>query len=258
MHVVFVHGIGEQGPSDYDAFGQALTSHTRNRAPNRLIDSFRVAYWADVLQPDEDRLKTVLGRRTALQEFMIGSLGDVVAYGGRDRYEAIRGAVLKTFLAVPPNEPVAVVAHSLGTVIASDAIYDIQKGLLDAKTLEQLQNRNFSINLFVTMGCPIALYGLRYGFEALSSPIRVPCWVNVRYPQDVVGFPLRSVNDAYRAAVTEDVLLEPGGLSNWWGSLKRRILGNMPLIGIESHSWYLSDQRVTKLIFDHAERRVPV
>jgi hypothetical protein len=98
------------------------------------------------------------------------------------------------------------------------------------------------------MGSPIALYGLRYGLANFVKPIRPELWVNFFYPQDLIAFPLKSLNAAYASAVSEDVHLSPGGGSNILSDMARRLMAVLPLVGIASHSWYFSDRRVIKKI----------
>ena len=77
------------------------------------------------------------------------------------------------------------------------------------------------------MGSPIALWSLRY--QEFGEPIRLPLaalarhhpglkasWVNLYDADDVIGYPLRSLNEAYRDAVTEDRPVDVGSIFTRW------------------------------------------
>jgi hypothetical protein len=87
------------------------------------------------------------------------------------------------------------------------------------------------------MGSPLALFGLRYGLENFTKPVRPQVWLNFYYRQDVAALALKPLNSAYAEAVTEDICLSPDGV-------KHRLVAMVPGLGIKSHSWYFTDQRV--------------
>ena len=115
--------------------------------------------------------------------------------------------------------PLTFITHSLGTVIASDFIYDRSKERR-LKSLEGFHERFYLENIF-TIGSPLALFSLRYnGPEAFQNPIHVESsfgrWLNIYDGDDPVGMPLRPLNDAYKSAVSRDIKVESGiyGLSH--------------------------------------------
>jgi hypothetical protein len=108
---------------------------------------------------------------------------------------------------------VTFIAHSLGTVISSDYVWD------RTKARRRTRRRGFHERLafanFFTVGSPLALYSLRYGGpEAFNKPVRVEIprgrWVNLYDRDDPVGMPLKPLNAAYRRAVWKDVHVESG------------------------------------------------
>lgn len=250
-YVIFVHGIGEQTQEDYNDFGarleEAVNKETIVPGPPRYWIPFRwkLAYWADVVQPDEENLKGIVNRRGLLYDFLIGSFGDLIAYSKLpyppDRYSAIQYRFREAVwgmanLAKQLNDSNArlhVIGHSLGSVIASDGLYN----MIRAKEIPDW----LTFTSFFTMGSPLALYGLRYGRDNFTKPIRPPLWLNFYYPQDPVAFPLKKLNSAYNEAVTEDICLPPD-------SLKHRLVALLPGAKLTSHSWYFTDQRVVREI----------
>jgi hypothetical protein len=260
QYIVFVHGMGEQLPGSYNTFGERLRiayeSALKKTEKPRLTSSnafeWEEAYWADITQPDQQVMKSMVGMKGKLREFSIGSIGDVVAYSKLayppDKYGEIqkRFAVTinklsdKAYKNSDTQASLTVIAHSLGSVIASDGIYD----LISKNAFPQ----NLKLDNFFTMGSPIALYGLRYGLENFSKPVRPKLWVNFYYPQDLIAFPLKILNSAYASAVDEDKSLSPSGGAGFFSGCLRQFTAMLPLVGIASHSWYFTDTRVIKKI----------
>lgn len=121
------------------------------------------------------------------------------------------------------KEPVTLISHSLGTVIASDFVWDRQ----DKKDFG-----NFQLGNFFTMGSPIALFALRWGAELFNKPIRIDapgCWINILDKDDPIAYPLKGLNKEYNAAVKEDKEVDAG------------------LVGI-SHVKYWKNKDVHKII----------
>ena len=259
-YVLFVHGVGEQTPEPPTELWERIrraceAALARRGAPRPGADALRFdyVYWADVTQPDQEDLKRRLGVRTRLRKFLVGSMGDVVAYSKLsyppDKYgevqrrfaESIRRASRAVEQAGVPWAHVTIIAHSLGTVIASDGLYDLMRtGAFPA---------NLRLTNVFTLGSPIALFGLRYGLENFTKPIRPSVWVNFSYPQDLIGYPLKTLNDAYASAVTEDVLLLPSESARAAWSAVRMFAARLPGAGpVLAHSWYFTDPRVFRRI----------
>ena len=128
--------------------------------------------------------------------------------------------------------------HSLGTIIASNYLYDLQadpvkhlisddvRALIHDNPLEQ----GHTLSLFYTLGSPIALWSLRY--REFGRPVTVPSphlsqyhaeiegeWVNYYDQDDVVGFPLKSLNAHYAQVVTRDAPVNVGSVIQSWNPL---------------------------------------
>jgi hypothetical protein len=258
-YIVFVHGIGEQQPNSYIAFGERLRGAYEYILKNNgklkpTLESFQweEAYWADITQPDQQEMKSKTGMQGKLRQFSIGSIGDVIAYSKLpyppDKYGEIQKRFADTINKLSQSAyknsdkqaSLTIIAHSLGSVIASDGIYD----LTSTKRLPQ----NLTLDNLFTMGSPIALYGLRYGLSNFTRPVHPKLWINFYYPQDLIAFPLKSLNTAYASAVTEDNALTPGGGTGFVSGLIRQFQAMLPLVGVASHSWYFTDTRVINRI----------
>lgn len=242
--VAIVHGIGKT-PAD---FAEGMMEDLRGRFssegadPNDLV--MKPVYWSPVLQGLEDELS----RRTkaggpqgygALRNFMISFAGDAIAYQPapqeRDIYEKIHQVVAQTLHALAeeagPTAPLCVIAHSLGTIVASNYFYDLQThprrkiiaNPVEAVIGETPLDWGETLSLFYTLGSPIALWSLRY--TNFGSPLTVPApyldhhwrglggeWINYYDKNDVIGYPLKSVNADYAAAVKEDRVISVGNI----------------------------------------------
>ena len=184
-------------------------------------------------------------RYKSLRRFLIDFAADAIAYqpapSDRTTYDAVHrevaGRLARLAERAGPRAPLCVIAHSLGTVIASNYLYDLMKrehsfmcpsvrAILNGTALE----RGETFALFVTMGSPIALWSLR--FPRFGEPVRLPTaeltrhhpsveatWINVYDPDDVIGYPLRALNSSYLAAVTEDRPVDVGSIFTRWNPL---------------------------------------
>lgn len=247
--VAVVHGIGMQGP-DFAArfqkklnrqFAQELGREVQDPAGEILI---KPVYWAPALQNLQDELWRRLkkgGKHIKLRKFLIDFAADAFAYQPipKDRTvydsihaifaEALRGLAAE----VGGKAPLCVIAHSLGSVIASNYFYDLQKGadMVSEPVREQIGDtpleRGETLSHFYTLGSPIAMWSLRY--TDFGVPIAVPSpklseyhprlegeWVNFYDEDDVCGFPLKTLNRQYGERVKADVTVNVGGLLISW------------------------------------------
>ncbi len=105
-------------------------------------------------------------------------VGDIVAYqvtpNSRVVYDAVHDRVdqgLRRLAEKAPDAPLCVIAHSLGSVIASDHFYDLHKGRVLEPAATPLE-RGETLTFLYTLGSPIALWMERYG--DFSEPVQHP------------------------------------------------------------------------------------
>lgn len=265
--IAFIHGIGRTRPGYSAGMQRALKRRfaacVRNEMPaargrtgrNSRLDPctqivFEEVNWSAALQHRENRLwqrlKAADGMHYAkLRRFLVDFAADAIAYqpavSDRTAYDAVHRQVAATLARLAeragPRAPLCIIAHSLGTVIATNYIYDLVKrhdsfmgrsvsAVINGTPLE----RGETVALLYTMGSPIALWSLRY--PRFGEPVRLPTaslarhhpslqakWINLYDPDDVVGYPLRPLNAAYRAAVTEDRPVGVGWFLTSWNPL---------------------------------------
>jgi hypothetical protein len=252
--VAVVHGIGKQKPDFADELVVKLTERFAERLPGKVPDPaqqivIEPIYWAPVMQEEEELLWKRLNREgnldfIKLRQFMVEFGADALAYQPLPReraiYEAVHSVVARGFKNLVektgPTAPLCVIAHSLGTVIASNYLYDLQKGFDFLPVGVQEHHGQTPLEMgetlafFYTLGSPIALWSLRY--TDFGVPITVPSpdlskhhpdltgeWVNFYDADDVIGFPLRPLNEAYRKVVKKDVPVNVGSFLVSWSPL---------------------------------------
>jgi hypothetical protein len=222
--LVFVHGMGGGDPrEDYERLWSGIASAWVERAGTDRADfdarfaKVEIA-WGSVTAGAKDALHDLafekafagLGRLVMLRPlraFMTKFLGDVVAYV-TDEDNLIRSSFFASLDAgIRDAERYSIVAHSLGSAIAHDFLFDLMCKDRLFRPLEQpapehverLQTRFFGL---FTMGSPVGLFMLRKSV-AFSTPtpfaeLRLPLragqrWLNFWDAQDVIAYPLEDV-----------------------------------------------------------------
>lgn len=198
-------------------------------------------------------------RYPVLRWMVVQLVGDAVAYkpAGTDStvYENVHAEVARVHRRLAEqagaDAPLCVIAHSLGSVIMSDYLYDLQARVnndghaplptpVDDRLAGTAMERGETLAFFYTLGSPLALWTV--GYPGFGVPLTVPApelsrhhprikgeWVNMFDPDDVIAYPLQGLSDSYQKLVRdEEVSLRP-----WWA-------GMTPL----SHVWYWNDSRV--------------
>jgi hypothetical protein len=167
-------------------------------------------------------------------------IGDAIAYQitPRDRrlYDQVHAVMARTLSGLAteagPDAPMCVIAHSLGTVIASDYFYDLEvdggvygrapeaKPLVAASVRQEIGDtpleRGETLAFLYTLGSPLALWTLRFSSPELDRPLVVPHphfasdhpqlggWVNIYDPDDVVASALSQLSKDYASAVRDE------------------------------------------------------
>ena len=243
--VLLVHGIGIQGPDWAEGIIRALRDAVAQALPRVLgpaappVDAaveFEPAYWEEILREREQTLERLLesarGATGSIggllrqlvwwlqhreSRFIADYLGDIIGYlhqeARKDIQQELCGALERMSRRLPGSEkrPLTVVAHSLGTVISSEYVWDRAKARGAAAGFDDA----WRFDNFFTIGSPLALFSLRFGGpEAFGHPVALEHprgrWVNLFDANDPVGMPLRPLNEAYARAVLEDVPVESG------------------------------------------------
>ena len=242
--VAIIHGIGKTPPDFADKMIQDLRARFGGHGADTHDLVLKPVYWSPLMQGVEDELTRRVKQGGpqgygSLREFMISFAGDAIAYQPapreRDVYNKIHQVVAHSLRSLAeeagPAAPLCVISHSLGTIIASNFFYDLQthpvrKVIADsviASMGDSPLDRGETLSLFYTLGSPIALWSLRY--TDFGSPLSVPAptlekrypglggeWINYFDKNDVIAYPLKTVNGAYATAVKEDRMVSVGNI----------------------------------------------
>ncbi|MUT68686.1 chemotaxis protein [Paenibacillus sp. NEAU-GSW1] len=252
LAVIVIHGLGAQEQNFADRFIERLkkryTKVTGESDPGRHL-VFKPIYWAKLLEDKEDELQRKMFQPSAvrykwLREIVIHYLADAVAYQPLENhnniYKEVNGTISRALNALSAqiggDAPLCVISHSLGTVIASNFFYDLQY----SSACERVDSthsgstspleRGETLSLFYSCGTTLPLWSLRYsGFD---RPIHVPTeqmkvdapnvtgeWINFYDKDDILGYPLKPIHEAYEKAVREDIRVNVGGWLTGWTPL---------------------------------------
>lgn len=252
--VAIIHGIGtaegdfanENNPKKFaGGIAERLKSRFSELMKEKIEDveaklDIKVVYWAPVLQDLENELEKrlefdKLSNPLQGRDFICHSLADSIGYqitpSHRDIYDQVHSTFAATLQKLAENggekAPLCVIGHSFGSVIASNYIWDLQHGKANIKIGESPLEKGETLSLFYTLGSQIALWGLRY--KDFGTPVTIPSpqlkehypnlqgeWINFYDRDDILGYPLKKMNDQYIRAVTADVEVNVGSpLTNW-------------------------------------------
>ncbi len=245
---IIVHGIGTPKPGYAAGLIKGLKKRFNGRIRKILKTGddysseliIKEIVWDDILAVSQNKLAGILKKGFAAQkvgavrslfktifflpskfmlrlrtDFAAESVSDIIGYDNDEAYEKIHECLLNetnsladTPAQVGEKQSLSIIAHSLGTVISSDFVYDRQKA-------HGSLHENFIFNNFFTLGSPIALFALQYGVELFKNPIHVEDpdgrWINIFDLDDPMAYPLKNLNDAYDRAVHIDRQVNTGG-----------------------------------------------
>jgi len=254
--IAIVHGVGKQGPTFAEGMIRKLREQFAKEAklaPAAAAEAlvFEPVYWGPVLHGVEEELWKRVRQGgdldfVSLRRFVVDFAADAIAYqptpADRHIYDAVHEVVAtalrKLALAAGEKAPLCVIAHSLGTVIASNYLYDLatdprrkKRKLIGASVRELIGETPLewseTLAFFYTLGSPIAIWSLRY--KDFGVPVQVPApqlaqhwprlkgrWVNFYDSDDILGYPLRPLNAAYRKVVAADLAINVGSFLMSW------------------------------------------
>lgn len=253
--VLVIHGIGSQKKGFADDLIDEVNDRIETAGHSSSQIAWETVYWADITEPEQ---VAYLQRANAdndldwykLRKFVTSALGDASAYRMLPDnppsstyariHQRVSESVTRLYTAGLDSQPkpMIVLAHSLGCHIMSNYIWDMQKQpdmtLAPFERMEKLTG-------LIMFGCNMPLF--TFAHTAVKPitfpPTKLPKhlktlakWENYYDPDDILGYPLKPINDDYRKVVDADIAINVGGLlSNW-----------QP----QSHTKYWTDNDFTK------------
>ncbi|MEH7284888.1 chemotaxis protein [Priestia megaterium] len=278
---VIIHGLGEQD-GNYASETCKLINQKFEEKLYGLIDDplsqliIEPICWSKIFSCKEQFLyDNVLDNHLnylKLRQFVIKYLGDAIAYqrveSAQQNYDMVHNEVSKALTALSEKAgnkaPLCVIAHSLGSTIASNYFYDLQFKLNDVnwniKAHTPLE-RGETLTLFYTLGSTLPLWSLRYIEKDFNHAINIPSqsinkfypklkgeWINFYDKDDILGYPLKGISDGYRQAVDEDKEVSVRGNEN--GNIKEITEGIIEGWTPLCHINYLTDKNVLERIVE--------
>ncbi|MFQ5681874.1 MAG: hypothetical protein ACE5HC_01250 [Candidatus Binatia bacterium] len=246
LAVAVIHGMGTQ----HSDFAEDMMDELNDRIDESDRIAWQTIFWADVLQPKQNAYLRRANSKNdldffSLRKFVVGSVGDAAAYRRIDNdpgdtygqiHTVVRDSIKKLYeendKLDSQAKPLIILAHSLGGHIMSNYIWDIQKNRPIVPPGNNRFERMRTLALIITFGCNIPLFTFAY---QQIVPIRLPPgakWMNYFDPDDVLGYPLKPINQAYRRTVSADKTINVGGILSSWNPL--------------SHIRYWTDNSFTK------------
>ncbi len=237
--VLIIHGMGSQQPD----FAQGLIDDLKEKLDNKATKvCWQPVYWSSVLSGREASVWRDLSTEcdldwVKLRKFFLNAFGDAAAY----RYvpaeydctyyqihDVVHAGLTALKNQLGDGKPLIVLAHSLGSVIITDHIWDRQLGRDTQRYGQSPFERMESLAGLVTFGCNIPLFVLAYDpIECIEfPPAALPDalktkakWLNFFDSDDILGWPLKALSPKHAVAVTEDREINVGGLFTAWNPL---------------------------------------
>ena len=246
--VAVIHGIGSQANKSPEISDERTFSDRLYRKLARKLGRGRMArevawrevFWADVLEPRQERYLERIKDRTRydrVRGFVVKSISDAASFQRREgvddnAYALIQQRVRRTIADLnedtSDDTPLVILAHSFGGHILSNYVWDLQRGRMPelATPFQRMQ----TVRRFVTFGCNIPLFTFAYPPQDVApiaypgpEPTPQPWWLNYYDPDDVLAFPLAPIGPAYEAMAARgelrDVRMNAGGVLRSWNPL---------------------------------------
>lgn len=274
--IAVIHGIGETRPQfanpEHPDFLNGIVPHLTKAFSDTLKDQishagselvFEPVYWADVVQKPQNELYENLNidefsNVLKLRDFIFHSLADSIVYQPisssvnephiyEDIHSTFSSALTKLARKAGEKAPLCIIGHSMGTAIASNFIWDTQKDKFPTNTGDTPLEKGQTFSSFYTFGSQIPFWAMR--FKNFGQPIQVPStallehhplakgeWINFYDRDDLLGYPIKNINEDYQIAVTKEKEVSVGNILTGWNPL--------------SHNGYWENKQVTQTIAD--------
>ena len=254
--LVTIHGMGKVDYNYYSKLEKILKKELGNQwsrvsfqniqyAP--LLQKPQDALWTEMINNQNNLLDFVKIRQFFLFGFSDAATLEYSAHSDKLKYLEVQKEIQNKLDSVLTDfegdisKPVVIIAHSLGCQVISNYIWDAKnnKNIFenpDTTDQNKIKFRKLtSLENLVTTGCNIPLFisGLDKR-ECFSKPNDNFVWDNYYDPDDVLGWPLRQLDDSYN--IVNDHHINAGGIFTSWNPA--------------SHNEYWSDSDVTTPLAD--------
>ena len=243
--VVVIHGMGEANAHQPVELKHRVTErYCAERKENSEEDLiWHTIEWGASLTAKQQEIHRVVNYRNdldypGLREIFTHFFGAALAYRSeadwniKDNIDASikeQMSLLTRHRRVQPDfTPMVVLAHSFGSVLMAeyiDTLHRRQKNEGQIAGLTPIEQFDTLAGM-ITFGSPLAVYSVYTGHlqtslsiagKALSPSIRDAVkWLNFYDKDDVVGYPLKGINEHWHKAVTNEFEVNVGGATTSW------------------------------------------
>jgi len=244
LAIAVIHGMGSENEHFSVELKHRITEQYVNFKEGRMEEDliFQEIYWGDLVNEHRQSLLQRANYKKdltymKLRELFVDYIGATLAYRS-SMYDVIQSRVKDNLKKLcnnrrvdPDKTPLVILAHSFGSIIMSDYIYDMQKKLAQSadgnmegySNLEQFK----TLAGFLTFGAPLALFSLQEDSD-FAQPINVvgselpPSiqervqWNNYYDKDDIIAYPIKGINDAYGEVVNGDYEINVGSATTSW------------------------------------------
>lgn len=239
LALITIHGMGLEDKNYF----KNLEKHLKKSLNDQWEEIyFRNIKFASILQGNQNNMLDAMQKDTKnplnsklLRRFFVNGFSDATSLEHSPRengepYIDVQKAVQMELLAAydeNPNMEIVIVAQSLGCQVISNYLWDaagnknifdplVVSNTFDFEKLEFLKLR--SLRHFVTTGCNIPLFiaGLN-NKKCFKLPNPKFQWDNYYDPDDILGWPLNTLDESYSLVNDHDI--EVGGLLTSWSPL---------------------------------------
>lgn len=253
--VLMVQGMGPVTDDFAHDTIQELRERIAGRGLNREEIAWQSVYWSSLLSARENRMWVDLAAQNdlnwaKLRKYFINAFGTVAAYSSAERpdglYRKIHGLVHDSLMELRAklgneDKPLLIIAHSLGSFVISNYIWDRQRGRDEAAFGGSAFERMETVSGIITLGSNIPLFtmacdpvtSIQFPPPTLPEPLKKKAkWLNLYDSDDVLGWPLKALSPSYSQAVSEDIEVSVGNILTSWNPA--------------NHSAYWTDENVIK------------
>ena len=218
LGILTLHGMGNVG-EDFDA---VLQEELRDRWGSALKNeiAFQSIHYHPAMQGQQEATLDRMHDAHKLswrrfREFFVYSFSDATTYhlfpeDPTSVYQKVHRTVQANLTALrqkleQADNPIVIIAHSLGCQVVSNYIWDVQRGKgIWATETPSGYNQLKGLQLMLTTGCNIPLFvsGLS-AIQPFNKPHPDFQWLNFFDNDDVLGWPLQPLSDSYRQLVKD-------------------------------------------------------
>lgn len=225
--VAIMHGMGHRDKHFTDGLIEKLDDFLGSGFKGSV--GWIPLHWNDLLGGSQKRYLARTNRNQQMdwsyeRDFAIHMVGDIIAFqptvGVKNTYEKVHASIASKLMDAwiqqfqRRNVPLIWVSNSLGSHVMSTYIWDTMRDQPYPEIASFLCQK--TIRYVFTTGSTIPLFTFAH---KTPKPIQLPPdarWFNLYDRDDILGWPLKTINPAYSKAVTQDIEINVGGrLSNW-------------------------------------------